>query len=956
MPSNNIIHVGNIIRLRSRLWRVDGIFQDILEASPIDGNTLLSRKFFIPVESISLAQLDFPSSKCVGNYMAQQLLIRAYRLSMIHGTAPLLSLQRSRVIPETFQMVPVVMSLEMSRVRLLIADDVGLGKTIEAGLILTELLTRKRSKKILLICPANLREQWKEALIHFFHIHPQIISARHRRGMERKLPPGSDPWENFPILISSMDYAKSPENKVQILEHKWDIVVIDEAHNLAKPHQSNETQQVEMSRWELARDVSQNTEHLILLTATPHNGYTDTFASLLRMLDVSAVVGPDHNPKIIKEVAMKHVCQRRRKDVEEELRLLKIEGSPFPQRDSDEDIVEPSELESSLTLKIEELGKHMIIAADLEKPKHLRIAKWTIIHFHKRRLSSPKAIVKSLEYRLKKIAKVLEEKEEKELNEDLIKESEAKAIVLDNDPGERSFDEELESRLESQIFGSNVLLKKEVNILKDALSIAKKITPLRDSKLTALLNGTLRKMIRVRPKTIIFTKYKTTLDYLEEQIPKHRHYEKFKVITLYGELNEVQRREKFMEFQKASQAIMIATDAISEGLNLQYLCSQIIHYELPWNPNRLEQRNGRIDRYGQPDHVVNIRTMVVDDFLEATILKLLVKKAQTIRIDHGFSPPFFGDETSMLDLIREHKLDIQLAQTRIDEFCRDLTSVTETTLDPLSPLAIKRIEDESFYGQTSFNLQEIRKRQEDTENLIGSREEIEKFIRSGFNKFGCKMKDNHDGTFRLEILNSELRRGLDKDVFESCSFDPFKGKNDSNQEILDLGHPIVQNLISMVKGLSFKETESYGRTCCISAKGIDKVTALYTFIARYVTQSSPPSIVEELLSTGLELFTGGIIKDEVVLNRLGSSQPAFMDRNEEEMQDDLGVALSKDIQKLMNQKAVERCEHLRIEREDLKKKLLKQGEARWAEGLENLSVASVDLLCVTLLYPTNKTN
>jgi hypothetical protein len=422
-------------------------------------------------------------------------------------------------------------------------------------------------------------------------------------------------------------------------------------------------------------------------------------------------------------------------------------------------------------------------------------------------------------------------------------------------------------------------------------------------------------------------------------------------VTLYGELNEVQRRERFAQFQEAPQAIMVATDAISEGLNLQYLSSQIVHYELPWNPNRLEQRNGRIDRYGQPDNVVKIRTMVVDDVLEATILNLLVKKAQTIRKDHGFSPPFFGDEISMLDLIREHRINIQLAQTKIDEFCKDLSIVTNRTLDPLSPGAIKRIEEESFYGQTSLNLQEVRKRQEDTENLVGSKQEIEKFIRSGFNKFGCKMTDNRNGTFRLEIPNSELRRGYDKQVLESCSFDPFKGKNVANQEVLDLGHPVVQNLVSMVKESSFKETENYGRTCCISVKDIDRVIVLYYFITRYVSQTSPPSIIEELLSTGVELYTDRIITNDLVLSNLRTATPQFTDRNSEEMPTDFGIALSKDFHRLMNQKAVKRCIDLRKERQELKEKLLKQGESRWTEGLENLSVASVDLLCVTLLYP-----
>lgn len=200
--------LGSIVELRSRLWRVDEILGDVLVATSIDGTPVERRKFYMPFEKIRAGKIEAPSSEVVGNYSMQDLLLRAFRLSMIHGAAPLLSLQRSRVVPVSFQMVPVVMSLEMPRVRMLIADDVGLGKTIEAGLTVVELFARQRASRLLVICPAMLREQWKEALSYFFHVDARIISSSHRREMERELLPGSNPWERYPYLIASMDYAK----------------------------------------------------------------------------------------------------------------------------------------------------------------------------------------------------------------------------------------------------------------------------------------------------------------------------------------------------------------------------------------------------------------------------------------------------------------------------------------------------------------------------------------------------------------------------------------------------------------------------------------------------------------------------------------------------------------------------------------------------------------------------
>ena len=162
---------GTVISARDRLWRVHQQDGEVLTATPIDSGGDGQQRFYLPMEEeINRGKLEWPSRETIGTPQAQDLLLRAHRLSMLHGTAPLLSLQRSRVIPKNFQLVPVVMALEMrKRVRMLIADDVGLGKTIEAGLIITELMARQLASRILVVVPASLREQWREALNYFFH-------------------------------------------------------------------------------------------------------------------------------------------------------------------------------------------------------------------------------------------------------------------------------------------------------------------------------------------------------------------------------------------------------------------------------------------------------------------------------------------------------------------------------------------------------------------------------------------------------------------------------------------------------------------------------------------------------------------------------------------------------------------------------------------------------------------
>lgn len=225
------VSVGQIIEARRRLWRVDEIHGDEILVAPVDGDVDERVRLLATIETIESAQAPAIEPGVLGDYSSQQLLLRAYRLSLLHGSAPFQSLQRSSVIPVNYQLVPLVMAMESPKVRMLIADDVGLGKTIEAGLIISELLARGLIKRVLVVTPAQLREQWQEAMDYFFHLDFKILSSETRRYYERLLPADANPWHYFNQVIVSFDYAKMVEHKFKILEHPWDMVVVDEAHN-----------------------------------------------------------------------------------------------------------------------------------------------------------------------------------------------------------------------------------------------------------------------------------------------------------------------------------------------------------------------------------------------------------------------------------------------------------------------------------------------------------------------------------------------------------------------------------------------------------------------------------------------------------------------------------------------------------------------------------------------------
>ncbi len=960
---------GSVIVARHRLWRVDVQVQHVLTATAIDGGEPEQRQFYLPFEPVKPGRLEPPSSALVGHPASQELLLRAYRLGLLHGTAPLLSLQRSRVIPKDYQLVPVVMALEMPRVRMLLADDVGLGKTIEAGLILTELLARQRAARLLIIVPANLREQWQEALDYFFHIPARIISTRHRREMERELPPGANPWSHYRCLITSVDYAKQPAIKNQILEQRWDVVVIDEAHQVAKPHQSGPDEHVRMDRWELAEALAttDRVRHLLLLTATPHNGYSDTFASLLRMLDVNAVDGPLHAPHIHREAAARHVCQRRRMDVEAWF-AGEAGRSPFPRRDQDEVIVAPSAYEKDAIDAVVTYGEQVLAHARSGTIQARTLANWTVLHLHKRGLSSPAALRASLRNRRQRLqARLTGEVTPDEVastvsdaavpSDVAVPADVARANVLDEDTGEWLTEEEVGLRTERILYGTPEVIRAELTLLDDVLAKADKVTPRRDSKLQKLLDSTMPLLLAQHPKVVIFTRYVDTLTYLAEQITHDSRYQKTAIFTIDGSLNERQRAEVFQAFTHAIKGVLIATDAISEGINLQYAAAQIVHYELPWNPNRLEQRNGRVDRFGQPQPVVRIRTLVMDETLDATILKVLVEKAAQIREDYGFSPPYFGDETDILALIRDHEVTLSARQLGLFD-APSISGTGEGHEDPFAAETLQRIQGDSFYGQTHIALPDIERRLRETEAALGSPMQIQHFVFSGLNRFGCGVEDNGDGTVKIVLQNPVLQTAALGTVISRATFNAELGLEDPDVTVLDLGHPLVRRLIEVVKQRAFQGEDAlhYGRTSYKVTPDVDEVTAIFTLLARYVVHTEPTSIIEELLPVALTVYSEqpsafSLQQASAWLNAEATAETRLENEVKEALRDALDIP---DLNKVLMQAVEARRAALVAERQAMRARLEAQENAQalaCLHGIDDLAPGMFDVLTVTVLFP-----
>lgn len=954
---------GDIVTIRNRLWRVDSRHSDILNATCIDGDSAESHRFFIPFEKIEKGHIQYPHPDKIGDVATNRLLVQAFQYSMIHGTAPLMSLRTSAVIPTEYQIAPVIMALNQgARVRMLIADDVGLGKTIEAGLIASELKSRKLASRILVICPQNLRDQWQDALKYFFRIDAKIFSSVHLRGLERNIPPGMNPWEYYPYIITSIDYIKSERVRPFALSPDWDLVIIDEAHLAAKPHQTVEKESLSMLRYNLAQEVSRKATHLLLLTATPHNGYTDTFASLLTMLDCGIVAGPVHEPIINRTAAKDHVCQRRRKDVVEWFKAHAADRNPFPSRDQKEvpvDIESPEERDF-----LNELDNYVSGLLDLarkdDRSEVRTMARWVVLHLHRRGLSSPHALRRSLANRLQRIEEKIRDKDDRP--EQAITPQQAKAVTLDEEGAEDLSEEESDERVDRVIYGSLSALEAEAQRLRTLIQQAKSITPAKDSKLRKLTekDGYLESALKGKfgpRKVLIFTRYKDTLDYLVKEVPKRlKNLDAAHMFAVYGDLNEKQRREEMDKFIEAEYGVLVATDCISEGVNLQHMANQVIHYELPWNPNRLEQRNGRIDRYGQPEREVHIRTIVMRDTLDTKILRLLYEKAQKIREDYGFSPPFFGDDANVIALIGDMGLKIDLPssqRTLFDSFAED--RVKQPHIDPLSEETIEKIKSESFYGQTAIDLADVKTRVALSERIIGTRQDFQNFVRFGLERYGCTITENHDrnNTLRFTLSDELVVPGI-LQVIGKATFDERIALQETGIDQMNTAHPVVRRLIELIKRDVFSpDTQFYGRTCIVATPDVTHVTALYHFLVRYSIGGLKPCIIEELLPVACDLVTGTYPSIENTLQLDKVRKVPLPPSREPSVKNHLTRALANETWEPVFRERIEvRRKELVAEREQLKAQLTQvYTDPKWIEGTTEVSVASHDLISLRLLEP-----
>ena len=580
---------------------------------------------------------------------------------------------RSGIEVDEYQLDPVVRALSMPRVNLLIADDVSLGKTIEAGLVVQEMILRHRVRSVLIVCPSSLQVQWKEEMRDKFGLEFRIIDSATISQLRRKRGIHVNPWKHFPRLITSIDYLKRerplrsvretlPAGDQPVFPRAYDLLIVDEAHNVAPSGRGKYA--TDSQRTLALRSLVPHFEHKLFLSATPHNGYRESFAALLELLDsqrFARAVTPDR-------AQLEAVMIRRMKS---ELKLRWDGSRRFAER-----IVQ--HLEVAYT-KEERQAHGDLQAYSALRLKHAasdgeRMAAEFVLKLLKKRLfSSPAAFGTTLE---KHVATVGGKKN-----------SNVAARDIQDFSDDYADDEEYETETGEIVSAVSQSLSplhgEEDRLLKQLSGYAHKSSQRPDSKAQTLIDW-LDKTLRPNGKwneqrAIIFTEYRATQKWLFDLLARQGFAEQGRLEMIYGGMPNDQREPVKAAFQahpkESAVRILLATDAASEGVNLQNHCSRLIHFEIPWNPNRMEQRNGRVDRHGQKADEVNIFHFVGQGFDSARVsgkvgeleadLEFLMRaalKVETIREDLGKVGPVIAAQVEEAMLGRRNRLDTTRAE------------------------------------------------------------------------------------------------------------------------------------------------------------------------------------------------------------------------------------------------------------------------------------------------------
>lgn len=822
---------GSLVRARGREWIVlAGGAPDTLRLRPVTGSEEDQTLIYLPLEKEPPQPAHFPDPlpSQRASHDAALLLRDALLLSLRRGAGPFRSFGQLSVSPRAYQLVPLLMALKLDPVRLLIADDVGIGKTIEAGLILREFLDRGDADRLAVLCPPHLVDQWVTELDARFHIRAAAVTAASADRLQANLPPSESIFSTHPYTVVSLDYIKAERRRDYFLKFCPELVVVDEAHTCAATGQGRH------QRYELLKALAKDTaRHLVLLTATPHSGDEGAFYRLLGLLDpefeqLADAAGSERDR--LRERLAKHYVQRRRPDIDE----WKEETSLFPKRKTTEKTYRLKGAWQRFFDDVLEWCASVVESAKGDSRKE-RLSFFGTLAIMRCVASSPAAAALALRTRAGD-----ETATDEETLEERVFDGAADALPDDDvEPAGAPNDK----RLEKLIAEANRLIEEKG-----------------DPKL-AVLEEHLGELVKAGFSPVVFCRFIATAHYLGARLKEAFDGVTIDVVT--GEIGSDERRERVDELGEAEKRILVATDCLSEGINLQDRFDAVVHYDLSWNPTRHEQREGRVDRFGQPKPEVRTTLMYGENNpVDGAVLEVILRKAEKIREETGVPVPLPDDSHKLTQALMRAVMLRDHTKTKQGMFDFGATAEGRALDTVWTDAAEKAKKNRTLFAQRRLKPEEVLPEWKRTLAALGDGEDVRRFTSRAMARLGADLEELKFGwKASLTSLPPEVKERLEAEGLTGTLAIDFQYPPRKRCRSVLRSHPLVSVLAETLLGRTLAPPENgdpvdpatLGRCGCWTTKSVTTKTTILLLRVRHQLTSqtqkrSRTMLVEETVA------------------------------------------------------------------------------------------------------------
>ncbi|GJQ20275.1 MAG: helicase [Bacteroidia bacterium] len=811
--------------------------------------------YTLPGERVRSATFPLPTAGDLADAGSTELLWHAARLTLREGATPFRSFGRISIRPRIYQFVPLLMALRLETIRILIADDVGVGKTIEALLIAREMLDRGEIKRLCVLCPPYLCDQWQKELSEKFNMDAVVIRSGTVSQLEsRKTNRQQSIYEYYPIQVTSIDFVKSDRNRHLFLLNPPEFIIVDEAHGSATANSMNKNQH---QRHDLLREIAKDPRrHLVLLTATPHSGIEAAFRSLLSLLkpefgewEMATLTEPQRI-----ELA-RHFVQRTRTDI-----VKDWEGEHcFPARELLDETYRLSKPYQDLFDRTYEFCSEMVRTGQELDRRRQRVRYWGALALLRCVMSSPAAAVAALETRHEALPETEDEPDFR--------------VSVFESSNDRTDDDQPTSPLKST---ESTLAESDRRRLRELGRLAQSLMNTADDTKVIRCAELVKSLVKQGFNPIVWCRYVATAEYVGTHLRNALgSNSEVQVVTITGRLGDDERRAKIDEIDALMPRVLVATDCLSEGVNLQEKFNAALHYDLPWNPNRLEQREGRVDRYGQPAKVVKtIRYFSPDSPVDGIVIEVLLNKAREIHRTLGTHVPVPEESETVTEAVL-NALFLRPRKPVTEQFQLDL-GLEAHQIKELHTRWERDAERERInrtrFAQRAIKPDEVRKELEATDSVLGDPDAVRSFVLNAAQRLGLHITSDKR---RMDVFLVRVDPSSIVTVPEAIKFVlprpkggiwaiSFVSPTPEGAEYLGRNHRFVATLARflMEEALTKHGDARASRCGAIRTRSVSRLTTALLLRVRYLVEQPqrPLLLSEEVLVTAFQNKDGQPVK------------------------------------------------------------------------------------------------